>query len=211
MRLSFPCLLAALVACGGGSLTSNTHGNATYVKPASSGGKPVKPQQKSDDLKVTISISGQGSFDRVNSALCQVTSGEFSESAQTSGSLNSDGSYVSTFASESGTTSITSPACGQLKNLKATSVTGVAVQASLPANDDNCSGYCDAKASASCSSTDSTCIANTTAQCKTQCKGSSKIAGHGSADTSAVADANGKLGGSGAVDAKVDLVFDSLQ
>lgn len=210
MRLTTTCLLAALVACGG-SVTSNTHGNATYAQPAPRGGKPVQPQQKSDDLKVTISIAGQGNFDRVNSALCQLTSGEFSEKAETSGHFNSDGTYVSEFSSESGSTELKSPVCGALKNLKATSITSITVQASVPANDNNCSGYCDAKASTSCSSTDSTCIANTTASCKTQCKGSGKITGHGSLDSSAAGDVNSKLGGSGNVDARVDLVFDGLQ
>jgi hypothetical protein len=210
MKITASLFLVTAVACGG-SIQSNTHGTASYAKPADQGGKPVAPQQKSDDLKVTVIVSGAGSFDRVNQSLCSLTSGSFTEQAQTSSSLSSNGAYVASYANESAGTTIVNPTCGALKNLHVTNVTTLAVFASIPANDQNCSAYCDAKASTSCSASDSTCIANTTASCKASCKGSQKISGAGSLSSSAAADVNSRLGGgSGAVDAKVDLVFDML-
>lgn len=210
MKITTSLFLVAAAACGG-SIQSSTHGTATYAKPADQGGKPVAPQQQSDDLKVTVVVSGTGNFDRVNQALCSLTSGSFTEQAQTSGSLSSNGAYVASYSNESASSMIVNPSCGQLKNLHVTNVTTLIVAASIPANDSNCSAYCDAKASTSCSASDSTCIANTTASCKASCKGSQKIVGAGSLSSSAAADVNSKLGnGSGAVDAKVDLVFDTL-
>jgi hypothetical protein len=210
MKITASLFLVAAVACGG-STQSNAHGTASYAKPPDQGGKPVGPQQKSDDLKVTVIVSGAGNFDRVNQSLCSLTSGSFTEQAQTSGSLSSNGAYVASYTNESASSTIVNPTCGLLKNLHVTNVTTLAVVASIPANDQNCAAYCDAKASTSCSASDSTCIANTTASCKANCKGSQKISGAGSLSSTGAADVNSKLGnGSGAVDAKVDVVLDTL-
>lgn len=210
MRIAI-VLAFALAACGGSTVQTNTHGSATYAKPADKGGKPVAKQQKSDDLKVTVTLTGAGTFDKAAGAVCALTSGDFSETVSASGTVSDGGSYVSNFASASTSSSTTNPVCGAVSNVKASSVTNVTVEASLPTSDTNCSDYCSANAAVQCqNSSDVNCVANATATCKSDCRTKTSIAGHGSISSSALASANSRLGGSGTVDAQVDLVFNSV-
>lgn len=209
MRLAL-ALCLALAACGGGTVQTNTHGSATYARPASQGGKQVAPQQKPDDLKVTVTLTGSGTFDKVNAVACAL-SGDFSETVTTTGTVSDGGNYVSDFTSESAGASVTNPVCGAIKNLKTSSVTTLTVDASLPTSDTNCSDYCTATAAAQCQgSSDVNCVANATASCKVDCKSKTSISGKGSISSSALASVNSKVAGSGTVDAQVDLVFNSV-
>jgi hypothetical protein len=203
----------ALWAGCGQAGQSTAHGAATCTKPASQGGQSVPPQQNQSDLQITVSIAGAGSFEAVQSTLCNLTSGDLSESSTSSGSIHSDGSYLSAFSTQSAGAAWTSPLCGAVKNVKLTSVTSLTVQAAIPANDTNCQAYCTSSASSQCQgSVDPNCQASASASCKSQCKAGQQIKGHGSLQQSDMADTNGKLGsGSSEVDAKVDLVFDAMQ
>ena len=205
--------VAAFAAGCGASASSQAHGSATYAKPSSQGGQPVPPQQNQTDMSLTIAIDGSGTFTSVQSTACTLTSGSLSESATSSGTLSSDGSYVSAFSSESASGSGTTAVCGTLKDVKLTSVTNMTVQATIPSNSPNCQGYCNATAASQCQgSADPNCTSSATSTCSAQCSTSSKITGHGSLQSSDMADTNSKLGSSsGDVNAKVDLVFDSLQ
>jgi hypothetical protein len=211
MRFGFLIGFLFVTACGGG--TSSTSGKASYVKPADQGGQKVAPQQKSDDFKATVSVAGAANFSAVNAALCQLTSGDFSAQATTTGSVSSDGSYASTYDTASLRSAATNPLCGALTNVKLTGVTSVTVTASMPANDTNCSGFCQAKADDQCSTSldKASCTSTTQASCTSQCKGSSKITGSGSASASAIAAANSGTQGSGDVSATADIVFTAFQ
>jgi hypothetical protein len=203
------------VLCGacGPSNQNTTHGAATCAQPASQGGQAVPTQQSQSDLQLSMTLTGSGSFEAVQSTLCNLTSGDLSESSTSSGTVHSDGSYASAFSNESAGTSWTSPLCGALKNVKLTSVTSLTVAATVPTNDSNCQAYCTSSAHAQCqSSADPNCQASAAASCTTQCKAGQQIKGHGSLQQSDMADTNnGLASGSGELDAKVDLLFDAVQ
>ncbi len=211
MRVVLLCCFT-LAACGGGStVQTNTHGSATYAKPASEGGKQVAPQQKSDDLKVTVTLTGAGTFDKGVGAVCALTSGDYSETVTTTGTVSDGGNYVSNYGTAQTSGSFTNPVCGAVSNVKTSSVTSLTVVASLPTSDTNCSDYCTANAQMQCkNSSDVNCVANATATCKSDCKAKSSISGHGAITSSALASVNSKVSGSGTVDAQVDLVFNSV-
>jgi hypothetical protein len=210
MRLTILCS-TALVACGGGTVQTNTHGSATYAKPASEGGKQVAPQQKSDDLKVTITLTGAGTFDKAAGAACALTSGDYSETVTTTGTVSDGGNYVSNYGSAQSSGSFTNPVCGAVSNVKTSSVASLTIEASLPTSDTNCSDYCTANAQVQCkNSSDVNCVANATATCKSDCKTHSSISGHGEISANALTSVNSKVSGSGTVDAQVDLVFNSV-
>lgn len=211
MRYGFIILIGSILCAGCGG-QNQTSGSASYVKPANSGGKPVAAQPK-DELKLSVALQGTAGFEKLQSALCALTSGDFSERVDASGSVDSNGHYVGAWASESAAGSAMNPLCGAIKNVQIKSLTAVTVTASIPANAANCDGYCSAKADNDCAAAADKvmCTSTTTASCKTQCQGSTKITGTGSASASALTEASGRLGGSGMVDAQVDLVFTTLQ
>jgi hypothetical protein len=208
-------LAIAFVAACGVSPQNQAHGSATYVKPASQGGQSVPPQQSGSDMNVTVAIDGTGTFAPIQSAACSLTNGTFSESATSSGQISSDGTYVSTFGSESATSTGTgtSAICGTLQNAKFTSVTSMTVQATIPANSTNCQGYCSAMASSQCQgSVDPGCMSSASGTCSAQCQSASKITGSGSLQSSDMAALNSQLASSpGDVDAKVDIVFTATE
>ncbi len=210
MRIALLCCFT-IAACGSTTVQTNTHGKATYAKPASEGGKQVAPQPKPDDLKVTVTLTGAGTFDKAAGALCTLTSGDYSETVMTSGSVSDGGDYVSDYGSAQSSGSITNPVCGVVSNVKTSSVATFTVQASLPTSDTNCTDYCTASAQVQCkNSSDVNCVANATATCKSDCKTKTSISGHGEITQSALNSINGKVSGSGTVDAQVDLVFNSV-
>lgn len=211
MRYGFVVLIGSIICAGCGG-QNQTSGSASYVKPASSGGKPVAAQPR-DELKLTVALQGTASFERLQAALCALTSGDFSERVDASGSVDSNGHYAGAWTSESAAGSAMNPLCGAVKNVQIKSLTSLTVSASIPANAPNCEGYCSAKADNDCAAAPDKvmCTSTTTVSCKTQCQGSTRITGMGSASASALSEASGHLGGSGMVDAQVDLVFSSLQ
>lgn len=203
------CALALVVGCSGGS---SVEGEATYVKPADEGGRKVAPQQRSDDLKVTVSLAGKANFEALDNALCQLTSGDFSSSVVSSGRIGSGGRYESSFEAEAGSDKATNPLCGALKEVEITSLTSVTVAASIPANEANCTAFCEARADQECSAggDQASCRSELVAGCKADCQNASRITGTGSASASALAQTNGALGG-GEVNATVDLVFSAFE
>jgi hypothetical protein len=213
MKKSWMMLALVFVTSCSAVGTSSTQGKATYVKPADKGGKPAAPQQKDDDLKLSVSIDAAGTFNAVDAALCALTSGDVTASVSTSGKVASDGSYVSDYQTAEATAGGKSPLCGTLQNVKLTSVTSVVVTASMPTNDTNCSAFCQAKADDQCSANADVagCTASATASCSTSCKAGSKITGSGTASASAVADASNGAKSNGDVNATVDLVFTDVQ
>ena len=213
MRLFYAIGLLPLITGCSVAGTSTTKGSASHVKPASQGGQKCAPQDKDDDLKVDISIAGQGTFDAVNSALCTLTSGDLSTKVTTTGKIGDDGSYQSGFQTSEATAGASNPLCGALKNAKLTSVTSVTLDASIPANEKNCSGFCQAKADDQCAAGAdvATCTSDAKAACQTQCTGSTKIKGSGQASASAVADADSSTKNGGDVNTTVDLVFTDLE
>lgn len=210
MRTALLCCFT-LAACGSTTVQTNTHGSATYARSASEGGKQVAPQQKPDDLKVTVTLTGAGTFDKAAGALCTLTSGDYSETVTTTGTVSDGGNYVSNYGSAQGSGSFTNPVCGAVSNVKTSSVTTLIVEASLPTSDTNCTDYCTANAQVQCkNSSDVNCVANATATCKSDCKTKSSISGHGAITSSALTSVNSKVSGSGTVDAQVDLIFTSV-
>jgi hypothetical protein len=216
MIRSIDCLIILFVAAWiggcGGKAESQSHGSATYAKPASQGGQYVAPQQNQQDMAVTVAIDGSGTFTATQAA-CTLTNGSLSETTTSTAQVNSDGSYVSAFSTESASGSGPSELCGTLESVKLTSITSMTVQATIPANSPNCQGYCKATASVQCQgSADSNCLASAATACTVQCQGSTKIKGHGSLQSADMAQTNSQLAaGQSDVDAKVDLVFDGLQ
>jgi hypothetical protein len=198
----------ALGACGAGDHKAS--GQATYVRPPEQGGRPVASQRTSE-TKVTIALQGAGSFERAQGALCNLTSGDFSQKVESTGTF-SGGSY-STSWSSTASGGAQNPLCGAVNNLRIQSLTSLTLTASIPANSENCDGYCQAKADVDCEASldKASCISSAVASCKTSCQGKSRITGTGSASSSALAAANGKLGGSGEVEAQVNLVFTTLE
>jgi hypothetical protein len=193
--------------------TSTTKGSASHVKPASEGGQKCAPQEQDDDLKVDVSIVGQGTFDAVNGALCTLTNGDLSTKVTTTGKIGDDGSYESNFETSEAGSAATNPLCGALKNAKLTAVTSITLDASMPANEKNCSGFCQAKADDECDADAdvATCTADAKAACQTQCAGSTKIKGSGQASASAVGDADSSAKNGGDINTTIDLVFTELE
>jgi hypothetical protein len=202
-------ILAIVAAC---SAQSSASGSATYDRPADAGGDPVQPQERREDFQVTVTVAGAADFEAVNSALCQLTNGDFTLESQGEGSIDADGRYRTEFSTEAqaGTT-VSNPLCGALKNLEIDSVTQLTLEASVPANATNCEGYCQATAEGSCTGGSPSCIANQKASCQTSCEGSTRIKGQGQLSSSQAADVNSRLNGSGRVEAQVDLIFDTLE
>ena len=213
MRVIVASLVAVLVVAAGCSSESTAEGQASYVKPADQGGQKVAPQENDEDLKLTVALEVSGSFEAVDALLCKLTSGSMTTEVSSSGSADSDGTYAASYDASASAASSRSPTCGVLKNTKLTSLTSVELDASLPANDENCGGFCQAKADGDCSASadKARCTADAKASCTTDCKGRSKIRGSGRASASAVAEANDNLDSEGNTTTKVDIVFDRFE
>lgn len=205
------CLISLLVVgCGAETVVE---GQASYMKPASEGGQKVAPQEKSDDLVVTVELDASGTFDAVDALLCKLTSGALSFKTATSTSTSSDGSFSSTFDASVAAEEAKSPVCGALSNVKLSSLTSITLKGSMPANETNCTAFCKAKADDECSGEDDEveCTSEETVDCRAECKSKTKIVGSGKASASAVAEANKEMDSSGNTSAKVELVFTKLE
>lgn len=203
-------LAASLLAAACGSSQSNAYGQASYVQPQADGGEPVAPQQRQDDLALTVSIGAAADFRAIDALLCSLTSGNITGSLKTNGQVDSSGNYRGSFDAEADAT-FESPVCGAVRDVTLNTVTSLTVQASLPANSTNCEAYCTASANSQCSSASGSCHTNAKAACDGRCSAASRITGKGSLSSSSASELNSKLGTSGTLDAQVDLVFDALE
>jgi hypothetical protein len=206
----------ALFAVGalGCQFQSSAKGQATFARPADEGGEPVPPQQNRDDLKLTISIEGSGAWSLLEGSACAFTQGDLSGSAEASGNVRSGGSYVSAFSTAEGEfNSPLSILCDSLSDVAFDAVADLTITATIPASQENCDGFCQAKAAADCEGDpdQATCEADTEATCQTDCGNAQQISGRGAISADALATLNGKLGGRGNIKANVDLVFDTLE
>jgi hypothetical protein len=200
-------LLALIGGCGGAQ--SQAHGSATYAAPVSQGGQAL---QQSSQVELSISITGSGSFQAVQNAVCTLTSGDLSETTSANGQVGSGGAYQGSFDVRQSSSAWTNSLCGTVQNAKLNSLTTFTLKATVPANSANCQSYCSATAAVQCQgSTDPNCSANASATCTTQCTSSQKIVAHGSLQQTDMAAANQQLSSSGEVTAQVDLVFNAVE
>jgi hypothetical protein len=203
--------LIAGLGCGNGDIT--TSGRSSFVRSSEQGGRSVPPQQRRDDLRVTLTLQGTGDFTPVQRELCSLLSGDFRMMAATSGRIGSNGSYTSSFSSEANAGQTTNPLCGAVQDLRVRSVTAVTLAASIPTSGPNCDGYCQARADVTCQSAPdrASCMSQISATCMAECSQATRITGTGSASASALAATNGDLGSQGNVDTEVELVFTALE
>lgn len=210
MRRLLVLLALSSVAC---TATSTTGGLASYVKPVSEGGQPVAPQRRDEDLHVTVTLEASGEFETLDSQQCRRTSGPFAIEAAATGSVAADGTYESAFDASVASESAKSVECGALENVKLTSLTGIRVDATLPATEANCAAFCQARADDRCA-TDANreqCTTNIRANCVTDCGSRKRIVGTGTATASAVDAANEEMDSNGNTSATVDLVFTEME
>src|SRR5262245_51616969 len=121
----FVASMLCAVGCQG-QFNGKAQGSAAYSRPVADGGKQVAPQQNSADLQLTISIDGSGLWDLVQGVACTLTSGGISGSAEASGEIRSDGSYVSLFSTAQGNfNSPLDPLCDSLEDVKFQQVTSL--------------------------------------------------------------------------------------
>ena len=200
--------LAGLVSgCGGAQ--SQAHGSASYAAPVSQGGQAL---QQSSQMQMSITIDGSGTFQAVQNAVCNLTSGDLSETTTTTGQVGAGGAYQGGFDVRQSGSAWTNSLCGAVQNAKLNTVTSLTLKATVPTNSANCQGYCNATAAMQCQgSSDPNCSANASATCSTHCTSSQHIVAQGSLQQSDVAQANQELSSSGEMTAQVDLVFNSLE
>lgn len=210
MRRLLVLLPLLTVAC---TAASTTEGRASYMKPLSEGGLPVAPQRRDDDLHVTVTLDASGTFETLDTQQCRRSSGPFAVEAAATGSVSADGSYVSAFDASVASESAKSAECGALENVKLTSLTGIRIDATLPANETNCAAFCQARADTRCA-TDANreqCTTNVRANCVSDCASRKRIVGTGTATASAIEAANEEMDSNGNTSATVDLVFTEME
>lgn len=213
MRSIILVLSTLALGLAGCNVDASVSGQATYIKPASEGGHPVAPQDDGE-LSLTVSLAGEAVWDETSESSCTLTQGNAEGRIEVSGVINPDGSFVVTFALLDG--SFSSPddiLCGGLEQLRFVSLSDVQISASIPADEENCNDFCQARAEIDCEGAPEgeRCIEEVRASCDPECSQAERILGTGQITTEALDSCNDELEQSSVIAIQVDLVFDTLE
>jgi hypothetical protein len=174
----FTLLFLLSSACTVGA-DGNFTGYATYRDAAMHDGQATEPapveREDGHDQPVTFegTFAGIGSFGNL-ADICISADSSFSGSSSSRGSMDAGGDFVGEVdAGASGSTLLSGLGC-VIEDLDIEEITSITVRATIEADTENCTNYCEANARAECegegdSSVEAQCETDTDASCYSEC------------------------------------------
>lgn len=168
--------LLLLLACAP-TTDANFTGQATFRDAQTdANGSPKEPQpvEREDGgdqpIQFTTSFAGTGIFGDLTD-ICLPLDGSFTGTSSSEGSVDSDGNFSVEISAASSSSVLTSTLGCVTSDLDIDALTSITIVASIDADSENCSYYCESDARAECESDSDreSCEADLAASCQEEC------------------------------------------
>ncbi|MDP2311903.1 MAG: hypothetical protein Q8P41_03295 [Pseudomonadota bacterium] len=162
-------MLSALTACAPDD--GNYTGQATYADPEAT--PVVRENEPEQGITFEAEFGGTGSFGDLD-GVCLPTDGAFTGTSSSEGTMDSNGNFAGQVDATGSATLLSSLGC-VTESLDIDQITTLTIKASIVADTENCSHYCEASARSECeaeagdAAAQATCESEASASCTEEC------------------------------------------